>query len=61
MATLIEPVTTTIGAQVTGVDLTGTLTLDMAAEIRAALVRHKVLVFRGQELTPTSHRAFAAT
>ena len=58
--TSFEPLTVTIGAQVSGVDLAETLAPDVVAGIRSALLDHKVLVFRGQRLTPPSHRAFAA-
>jgi alpha-ketoglutarate-dependent taurine dioxygenase len=58
--TSFEPLTITIGAQASGIDLAEDLTPELVAEIRAALLDRKVLVFRGQRLTPSSHRAFAA-
>ena len=60
-ATLFDPLTVTIGAQVSGVDLAADLTPEVVAGIRAALLERKMLVFREQRLTPSSHRAFAAT
>ncbi len=60
MATSFEPLTATIGAEVCGVDLAGDLPPGTVAAIRAELLSRKVLVFRDQWLTPSSHRAFAA-
>jgi alpha-ketoglutarate-dependent taurine dioxygenase len=59
-AIAFEPLTVTIGAEVSGIDLTEELTPATVAGIRAALVDRKVLVFRDQRLTPAAHRAFAA-
>ncbi|RKT55237.1 TauD/TfdA dioxygenase family protein [Saccharothrix australiensis] len=58
--THFEPLTPTLGARVTGVDLGDVTTREAGAPLRAALVRHKVLVFPDQSLTPAAHRAFAA-
>ncbi len=49
-----------IGARVDGVRLGGNLAEDTVATIRAALLRHKVLFFRGQHhLSDAEHAAFA--
>ena len=48
-----------IGAEVVGVDVRD-LSDAVFAEIKAALLEHKVLGFRGQELTDEEHVAFAA-
>ncbi|MEW9556064.1 TauD/TfdA dioxygenase family protein [Nonomuraea sp. NPDC050783] len=45
----IAPVTGRVGAQVTGVRLGGDLPAGVVAEIRQALLQHKVIFFRGQE------------
>ncbi|WP_433510828.1 TauD/TfdA dioxygenase family protein [Nonomuraea sp. CA-143628] len=45
----IDPVAGRIGAQVGGVRLGGDLPADVVAEIRLALLAHKVLFFRGQD------------
>lgn len=57
----IAPVAGRIGAEVRGVRLAGDLD-DLTIEaIKAALVRHKVIFFRGQiHLDDDSHEAFAA-
>ena len=57
----IAPVGGRIGAEIRGVKLDGDLDRDTVTAIRAALVRHKVIFFRGQtQLTNESHEAFAA-
>jgi len=56
----VEPLTATIGARVSGIDLSRPLSRATADDVRAALVEHKVLVFHGQDLTPTAHRDLAA-
>ena len=55
----VRPVTAKIGAEVHGIDLRVPLGADTVAEVRAALVRHLVLFFPGQDLTPDHHAAFA--
>ncbi|NUP31755.1 MAG: TauD/TfdA family dioxygenase [Streptomycetaceae bacterium] len=58
-AVAVTPVTGRIGALVTGVRLSGDLPPDVVAAVRAALLRHKVLFFRGQDhLTDTAQVAF---
>ncbi len=56
----IKPITPAIGAQVTDVHL-GEAARDPAlfADIKSALLKHKVLFFRGQEITRADHVAFA--
>jgi taurine dioxygenase len=56
----IEPLTCTIGAELSNVDL-GIAAEDEAlvAEIRALLLRHRVLFFRDQDITRAQHVAFA--
>ncbi|MFF7251118.1 TauD/TfdA dioxygenase family protein [Embleya sp. NPDC008237] len=59
----IRPLTPTIGAEVSGLDLDrGYAEVDDAviAELTAAFHRHKVLFFRGQEIDPARQRDFAA-
>jgi taurine dioxygenase len=56
----VELLTCTIGAELSNVDL-GAASRDPAlvAEIRALLLRHKVLFFRDQDITRAEHVAFA--
>ncbi len=48
-----------LGAIIDGVDLSQELSDDVIAEIRRALIEHLVIFFRGQEITPEQHLAFA--
>lgn len=48
-----------LGAVIGGVDMSQDLDDETVAEIRRALVEHLVIFFRGQELTPEQHLAFA--
>ncbi|MEU4423863.1 TauD/TfdA family dioxygenase [Actinoplanes sp. NPDC024001] len=48
-----------IGAEVDGVDLTRDLPGEVVAELRAALLTHRVLFFRNQRLTHADHVGFA--
>lgn len=50
----------TIGAEVSGVDLAAPLSAERRGELRALLLKHKVLFFRDQVLTRDQHLAFAA-
>jgi len=56
----VEPLTCTIGAELGNIDL-GAASRDAAlvAEIRALLLKHKVLFFRDQDITRADHVAFA--
>jgi taurine dioxygenase len=56
----VEPLTATIGAEISGVDLADDLDDAVIAELRAALLEWKVLFFRDQPIAPDQHRAFAA-
>jgi alpha-ketoglutarate-dependent taurine dioxygenase len=55
----VTPLSATIGAEIRGVDLKETLADDVVAELRATLLRHKVIFFPGQHLAPAEHVAFA--
>jgi taurine dioxygenase len=60
MTTLkIEPLTPTIGAEISGVDLNGGL--DQAAQdaVYDALIEHLVIFFRDQDVTPQAQLRFA--
>jgi taurine dioxygenase len=57
---VVEPLTCAIGAELRGVHL-GVASRDPAlmAEIRALLLKHRVLFFRDQDITRAEHVAFA--
>jgi taurine dioxygenase len=56
----VEQLTCSIGAELTGVDLADAVHDDgLFTEIRAALLRHRVLFLRDQEITRAEHVAFA--
>ncbi len=54
----VEPLTPTIGAEVSGVDLTTGLTAGMVADLHGALLKHQVLFFRDQAFDLDSLSAF---
>lgn len=57
----VAPITGTIGAEIRGVTLSGDLDGPTVQAIKDALVRHKVIFFRGQhELDDQRHEAFAS-
>ncbi len=55
----VEPFAGTGGAVVPGIDVSQPLAADTIAAIRDALVKHKVLVFPRQQLTPSDQVAFS--
>ncbi len=55
----VEPLTGTIGAEVTNVDLRD-FDDEVIAELRDAWLAHKVLFFRDQDLTHSQHVAYGA-
>jgi len=55
----IHPLAGRIGAEITGLDLSRALDDATIEEIRAVLLRWKVLFFRNQSLEPTTQLAFA--
>jgi len=56
----VSTLTPSIGAVVGGVDLSAPLDDEQVAAIRAALLKHKVIFFEDQHITPVQHRDFAA-
>jgi len=55
----VQPVAGTIGAEISGVDLSKNLSDATVAEIRRAWLQHLVIFFRDQELPPARFLAFA--
>jgi len=56
----VTPLTSSIGAVIGGVDLARALDDEAVAQIRGALLKHKVVFFEDQHITPVQHRDFAA-
>jgi len=56
----IEPLTPAIGAILRGVNLAEPASDDLIGDIRAALLKHQVIFFEGQDFTPGQQRDFAA-
>lgn len=56
----VTSLTPTIGALIEGVDLSQALDDEIIAQIRAALLKHRVIFFEDQHVTPVQHRDFAA-
>lgn len=57
----VEPLTRSIGAIVSGVDLTQPLEPATVAELRDTLLRRRVIFLRDQHITPTQQVAFGRT
>lgn len=55
----VHPLTPAIGAEIDGIDLSQELDDATIAEIRAALLAHKVIFFRDQKISRAQHIAFA--
>lgn len=55
----LKRISPAIGVEVSGLDLRQPLNDEQTQELRQALVAHKVLVFRDQNITPAQHVAFA--
>jgi len=55
----VRPVAGALGAEIHGVDLSRPLGPATVAALRAALLEHMVIFFRGQKLTPAQQLAFA--
>jgi taurine dioxygenase len=55
----VKPIGGRIGAEIIGVKLSGSLSPEIVTAINAALLKHKVIVFRGQtHLDDAEHEAF---
>lgn len=56
----VTPLSTALGAQISGVDITQPLDLEQRHAIEQALLTHSVLFFRGQAINPQQQARFAA-
>ena len=55
----IQRISGILGAEVSEVDLAAPLSEDFVHHVYELLMRHQVLVFQNQNLTPAQHEAFA--
>ncbi len=55
----ITPVTTSIGAEISGLDLSKPLQQQDLDTVYQALIDHLVIFFRGQQVSPAQHQRFA--
>ena len=55
----VKAITPAIGAEVSGVSLNKDLNSDTVEKIYNALIKHQVIFFREQNLTPESHLKLA--
>jgi alpha-ketoglutarate-dependent sulfate ester dioxygenase len=55
----VKPITPRIGAVISGVNLADNLSDDVLSQIRGALLAHRVVFFRGQQLDAAQHVSFA--
>ncbi|GGJ84252.1 taurine dioxygenase [Streptomyces camponoticapitis] len=55
----VDPLTPLLGAEISGLDLSGELTPEQEKEVKDAFLTHHVLVFRDQRLTADDHKRFA--
>ena len=56
---IINPTSGSIGAEISGVDLSIDLSDTIFSEIRQTFIEHGLIFFRNQELTPEDHLRFA--
>jgi taurine dioxygenase len=55
----VDPIAGSLGAEVSGVDLSRQLPEEVFNEIHQALMDHLVIFFRNQGLTPEQHKEFS--
>ena len=57
----IKPIAGALGAEISGIDLTGDVTAEDYRAIRALLVEHEVIFFRNQDVSPAQQHALASS
>ncbi|WP_248765707.1 taurine dioxygenase [Pseudomonas protegens] len=60
MSLTITPLSFALGAQITGIDISQPLSIEHRDAIEQALLKHQVLFFRNQPVTPQQQARFAA-
>ena len=57
---IVTPLSDVLGAEVSGIDLHGELDDSAVQQLRAAWLKHHMLLVRGQDLTDVEHRRFCS-
>ncbi len=57
MSLTVTPLSPALGAQISGVDISRDITAEERDAIEQALLKHQVLFFRDQPISPSSRRA----
>ena len=60
MSLTVTPISSALGAEIDGVDLTRPLSLEQRDAIEQALLQHQVIFFKNQVITPQEQARFAA-
>ena len=60
MSLTLTPISTALGAQIEGVDLTQPLSIEQREAIEQALLKHQVIFFKNQSINPQQQARFAA-
>lgn len=60
MSLTVTPISSALGAQIDGVDLTQPLSVEQRDAIEQALLQHQVIFFKNQIITPQQQARFAA-
>ena len=60
MSLTLTPISTALGAQIEGVDLTQPLSVEQREAIEQALLKHQVIFFKNQSINPQQQARFAA-
>ena len=55
----VRPIAAALGAELHGVNLCQDLSQSIYSEIRKLLIKHQVIFFRDQDITPAQHRSLA--
>ena len=59
-AITVTPIQPNIGAEITGIDLRRPISPDQADQLRAALLKHQVIMLRDQPIDRAQHKAFTS-
>lgn len=60
MSLTITPISAALGAQIDGIDLTQPLNIEQRDAVEQALLKHQVIFFKKQSITPQQQARFAA-